>query len=214
MEGLMLSIARLSRDVLAAGLALLAVACTSVPRAAPGYAVHDFGPVMEPAPRTLAFAVRNIEVVPAPWLASTAMQYRLLYAQPTRRLAFVESRWAAQPAQLVELTIRRALRSDASAAGGSGCKLQIDLDEFVQVFTTESQSAGRIEARAALLAPRSEQVVASRAFSVLRPAPSPVAAGGVVALGQGVAQLNHDLLDWLDSLDRDPARRLRARCGA
>lgn len=209
-----MSIARFSPAAAVVGMALLVVACTTVPRAAPGYAVHDFGPVVEPTPHALAFSVRNIEVVPAPWLASTAMQYRLLYAQPTRRLAYVESRWAAQPAQLVELTIRRAVRSDASAEGSSGCKLQIDLDEFVQVFTTESQSAGRIEARAALLAPRSEQVVASRAFSVLRPASSPVAAGGVAALGEGVAQLNRELLGWLDGLDRDPALRLRARCGA
>ena len=33
-------------------------------------------------------------------------------------------------------------------------------------------------------------------------------------LRDGVARVNHELLDWLESLDTDPAHRVRARCGA
>ena len=75
-------------------------ACGSVPRAAPGYSVHDFGPLGTAPARPPALPIRNTEVVSAPWLASTSMHYRLMYAQPTRRQVFVESRWAAQPGQL------------------------------------------------------------------------------------------------------------------
>jgi cholesterol transport system auxiliary component len=50
------------------------------------------------------------------------MQYRLAYAQATRRQAYVESRWAAQPAQLVELALKRAIRTgEAGLAAPAGC---------------------------------------------------------------------------------------------
>ena len=39
------------------------------------------------------------------------------------------------------------------------------------------------------------------------PAPSANAVGGVFALRDGVARVNHELLDWLESLDTDPAHR-------
>lgn len=198
--------------------ALLAVplllACNSVPKAAPGYAVHDFGPLDGPPPRVLGFALRSTEVVPAPWLASTAMSYRLLYGQPTRRQVFVESRWAAQPAQLVELAVKRAMRNAETATPITGCRLRIDLDEFAQVFTSEAASEGVLEARAHLLAPRSDQLIASRSFSIARPAPSANAVGGVAALRAGVFELNRELLGWLEALDADAASRLRARCSA
>lgn len=197
-----------------AAAALLLAACNSVPKAAPGYAVHDFGPLDGPPPRMLAFPIRSTEVVPAPWLASTAMHYRLLYAQPTRRQVFVENRWAAHPGQLLELALKRSMKGDLPPAGATGCRLRVDLDEFAQVFESEGVSRGVIELRAALLAPRSDQSIAARSFSASVLAPSANAVGGVLALRDGVARVNHELLDWLESLDTDPAHRVRARCGA
>ncbi|HOB44546.1 MAG TPA: ABC-type transport auxiliary lipoprotein family protein [Zoogloea sp.] len=193
-------------------------ACGSVPKAAPGYAVHDFGPLSEASARPLAFSLRTAEVVPAPWLASTGMQYRLAYAQPTRRLVFVENRWAAQPGQLVELAIKRGMKAGDSALATTGCRLRVDLDEFVQVFDSEGVSRGVVEARAFLLAPRSDQLIATRSFSATHPAPSPNAVGGVVALREGVEQLERELFGWLDALAAERAARpsdsLRSRCGA
>ena len=77
-----------------AGLLMVALlaACTGLPKVAPSYAVHDFGGPEPVAARSLGFPLRNVEVVVPPWLASTAMQYRLAYAQATRRQAYVESR--------------------------------------------------------------------------------------------------------------------------
>lgn len=201
-------------SLVALGCALVLAACSSVPKAAPGYAVHDFGPIDGAPPRALAFPIRSTEVVPAPWLASTAMHYRLVYAQPTRRQVFVENRWAAHPGQLLELAIKRGMRGDLPPAGAIGCKLRIDLDEFAQVFESQAASRGVIELRAALLAPRSDQVIAARSFSASFPAPSPNAVGGVLALRDGVGRLNLELMAWLESLDADPSHRLRARCGA
>ena len=75
-----------------AGLLMVALlaACTGLPKVAPSYAVHDFGGPEPVAARSLGFPLRNVEVVVPPWLASTAMHYRLLYAQPTRRQVFVD----------------------------------------------------------------------------------------------------------------------------
>jgi cholesterol transport system auxiliary component len=171
-----------------AAAALLLAACSSVPKAAPGYAVR-FGPIDGPPPRVLAFPIRSTEVVPAPWLASTAMHYRLLYAQPTRRQVFVENRWAAHPGQLLELALKRSMKGDLPPAGAMGCRLRVDLDEFAQVFESEGVSRGVIELRAALLAPRSDQSIAMRSFSASVPAPSANAVGGVLALRDGVARV-------------------------
>ena len=192
-------------------VALLA-GCTGLPKVAPAYAVHDFGGPDPVAARSPAVPLRGLEVVAAPWLASTAIQYRLAYAQPTRRQAYVESRWAAQPAQLVELALKRAVRTGGEAGTSGACRLRVELDEFAQVFDEAAASRGVVEARAFLLAPRSDQIVASRGFSLARPAPSADALGGVAALRGGVRQMGVELSDWLEALGREGAAR--GRCGA
>ena len=192
-------------------VALLA-GCTGLPKVAPAYAVHDFGGPDPVAARSPGVPLRGLEVVAAPWLASTAIQYRLAYAQPTRRQAYVESRWAAQPAQLVELALKRAVRTGGEAGTSGACRLRVELDEFAQVFDEAAASRGVVEARAFLLAPRSDQIVASRGFSLARPAPSADALGGVAALRGGVRQMGVELSDWLEALGREGAAR--SRCGA
>lgn len=191
-------------------VALLA-GCTGLPKVAPAYAVHDFGGPDPVAARSPGVPLRGLEVVAAPWLASTAIQYRLAYAQPTRRQAYVESRWAAQPAQLVELALKRAVRTGGEAGTSGACRLRVELDEFAQVFDEAAASRGVVEARAFLLAPRSDQIVASRGFSLARPAPSADALGGVAALRGGVRQMGVELSDWLEALGREGAAR--SRCG-
>lgn len=199
-------------------LALAVAACGSLPKAAPNYSMHDFGPLDSATLRPLGFPIRSAEVVPASWLASTAMQYRLAYTQPTRRQFYLESRWVAQPGQLVELAVKRSMKTSETAVSSSGCRLRVDLDEFIQVFDEEGRSRGLIEARAALLAPRTDQLIATRGFAVSRPAPTPDAVGGVAALREGVLQLNRELLDWLEAIDKEgttrPGGGVRARCSA
>ena len=193
-------------------IAALLAGCTGLPKVAPAYAVHDFGGPDPVAARSPGVPLRGLEVVAAPWLASTAIQYRLAYAQPTRRQAYVESRWAAQPAQLVELALKRAVRTGGEAGTSGAYRLRVELDEFAQVFDEAAASRGVVEARAFLLAPRSDQIVASRGFSLARPAPSADALGGVAALRGGVRQMGVELSDWLEVLGREGAAR--GRCGA
>lgn len=182
------------------------VACGSLPKAAPSYASHDFGSLEVSALVSPRFPVRHLEVVPAPWLASAAMQYRLEYSQPTRRLSYGESRWAAQPAQLLEVLLRRSVRASETSVGSGGCRIRLDLDEFVQRFESATVSQGLIEARVALLEPRGDRLIAATSLAVSRPAPSPDAAGGVRALALAALALNAELLVWLDGVDKDQLR--------
>lgn len=187
---------------------LVVAGCGAVlPKGAPTFAVHDFGPLAPVGPRSLPYPIRTLEVIPAPWLASTAMQYRLAYAQPTRRQAYVQSRWAAQPGQMLEVALRRSVRANVTAVNLGGCRLRVDLDEFMQVFDSESASRGLIEARASLLAPRTDQLLATQGFSLERPAPGADAPGGVAALRDAVQALDAAVLAWLDSLSGSAGTR-------
>lgn len=141
------------------------------------------------------------------WLASTAIQYRLLYADSMRRQSYAESRWAAQPAEL----IARALNRQTVAADG-GCRLSLDIDELVQVFDTPQQSRTLLDVRASLIAPRGNDILARKAFSLVRPAPSADARGGVSAAAAAVQALGGELGAWLAQTAREnPAAAERCK---
>jgi cholesterol transport system auxiliary component len=139
-----------------------------------------------------------VQVIAPAWLRSSAMQYRLAYQSASERHAYLESRWAAPPAELVYGLLSRTL------SGAGGCRLEVDLDEFIHDFPAADRSDGVVEARARLRAPGHGRVVASRSFSLRLPAPSPDAAGGVAALGRGSGQLAGELGAWLAQLGADP----------
>jgi cholesterol transport system auxiliary component len=141
------------------------------------------------------------------------MVYRLVHVQPTRRQAFKDNRWAAQPARLVELVLKRGCTPE-SRRSRRGCRLRVDLDEFYQRFDSSQASRGSIEARVALLAPRADQPLAVQAFTLDHVAPTPDAAGGVLALRAATLQLDRDIRDWLRGLDGRVGAGVRARCGA
>lgn len=202
---------------LIASIALGCVAgCASLPKPAPNFVVYDLGPP-ESSPKLAAPAlqVRGLEVTAAPWLASSAMHYRLRYAQENRRYAYLESRWVGQPAQLLEVAMKRMVRPSGAATPGHACKLRLELDEFAQEFSTPNASNGVISVRAVLLAPMTDQPLATGAFSVSRPAASADAQGGVQSLREGTIMLAGELLDWLDKLERNSPQEggVRTQCG-
>lgn len=190
--------------VLLAALALSA--CVGTARRAE-IASYDLGTVAV-AWKPASPAVRGVGVFAPAWLGSTAMQYRLLYADPMRRLAYAESRWAAPPADLIE----RALNRQASAGGG--CRLRLDVDDLAQVFDTPQASRVLLDVRAALVAPNREAVLARKAFSLAPAAPSADARGGVAAVAAAVQALGGELNGWLAQLARqDPAVAERCKGG-
>ena len=185
---------------------LLLAACSgNVRQAEP--ASYDLGTVAvvwKPAD----LAIAGVSAQGPAWLATPAISYRLLYAGDMERNAYAESRWAAAPPDLIERAFNRQ-----TPASGEGCRLRLDVDELIQVFDTPQASRTLLDARATLLPPNGETILARRAFSVAQPAPSADARGGVAGAVAAVQALGGELNAWLTETARaKPA--IARRCNA
>jgi cholesterol transport system auxiliary component len=188
-----------TRTLLLAGLL---AGCMGLGKSLPPMAVYDLGPPANPKPAAIALPVRSVAVDSPSWLENSAMHYRLLHADPARLASYSESRWAARPSELLEQVLWRGLSGNGPASSGPGCRLSIELDEFVQAYHTPTRSEAVIELRARLLPPRGEATLAGTSFSIVRPAASADARAGVAAFRAGVEELTAAVRDWLASLDR------------
>ena len=176
---------------------------------------YDFGspgaPIAE-AGTAAPLPLAAIEVQTASWLAGPAMHFRLAYAEPLRRQSYGESRWAAPPAELLEVFLRRRLAPSASSFGGIGCRLQLVLDELEQRFDDPRQSRLVLEARAVLTPLHGSEILSRRAFLITQPAATADAGAGAAAAREAVQALAADLGHWLGQLGREtPALVERCR---
>lgn len=156
-------------------------------------------------PAAPSIGLRSIDVVAPTWLDAPAMQYRLAYVDPARRASFAESRWVAPPPELLEQALRKSMISTELRGAPGLCRLQIDVDEFVQVFDTPQSSYAVIELRASLLASRSDVLVARKTFRASRPAQTADARGGVGALAGATDDVSGAIRDWIENLSTDSA---------
>jgi len=186
----------LRRTRILATVVLLA-ACGGLPHAPRPAQLYDLGPNQQAAAE--GGLVAGVQVLAPSWLRSAAMQYRLSYASTSQRNAYVESRWAAPPAELIQALLSRSL------AGGGACRLELELDEFIQDYPSAGHSDGVIEARARLRVDSAP--TASQTFSLRVAVASADASGGVAALARGVRQLAGELDGWLGELGRDAGLR-------
>lgn len=146
--------------------------------------------------------IAAVEVQAATWLAGPAMYFRLGYADPLRRRSYAESRWAASPAELLERFLKRRIVFGQTALGGSGCRLQLALDELEQRFDDPQRSQAVLEVRALLLPPRANEILAKKAFSIRKSAATATAAGGAAAARDATQTLADQLGGWLEETVR------------
>lgn len=186
--------------------------CGSLGRPDVPPAIYDLAPQTS-AIKRIDVPIADVDVISPSWLASSAIQYRLDPVSTLERRFYATSRWAGMPAEMLDVVLGRILQTQP-AENGSGCRLRIDLDEFIQRFDAVDSSVGLIEMRASLLAPRTDVLLAFESFYVKRPAPTPDAAGGVVALREGATALGLQLADWLVHLETTPGSRanIMERC--
>ncbi len=180
-------------------------------------AVYDFGPgsltaaTTSQEPRLPALALDLVEASPA--LDSTAVLYRLAYADSQQLRPYAQARWSMTPAQLLRqrlrqhLSQRRALLNpgDTGEAGAAApVVLRIELEEFSQLFEAPNQSVGLLRLRASLTlpSPKGEKWLAQRELLVQRSAPSADAPGGVRALTAATDAALQELDLWLLALGR------------
>jgi cholesterol transport system auxiliary component len=193
----------MNKNLLALLAAALVSACAGGPR--PAEPVRfDLGTADAGAAWRLPLAA--IDVQAASWLATTAMHYRLGYAEPLRRLDYTESRWAAPPAELLAAFLKR--RQASADVGGPGCRLQLTLDEFEQNFEDARTSRMVLEARAVLLPARGSDMLARRGFRIQKPTATSDARGAAAAAREAAVALADELAAW--STGFDPA--IVARC--
>lgn len=198
-------------------LLVLALAGCTLPGQIARPAVYDFGPGELATPLagsaiSLApLAVAEIEAPPA--LDSTAVLYRLAYANVQQLQPYAMARWSMTPAQLIRQRLRErlgqrrallspdaSLASAASAPGGTPpLTLHLELEEFSQLFEAPSQSVGLLRLRATMVqaSPGGEKLLAQRSVIVQRPAPTADAPGGVHALTAATGAAVQELEQWL-----------------
>jgi cholesterol transport system auxiliary component len=179
------------------------------------------GPERGPAPVLYDFGDRPLASVPAqpgsvlPSLAAsvqssaaldgTAMLYRLAYADERQLRAYTLARWAMPPAELVQQRLREVLsqqRIVLKPGEGSQLLLQLELEEFSQVFESPGQSSGLLRLRATVLKAGNsgDKLLAQRSLRVLRPASGGGAAAGVRALSAATDAAVDELAQWLQQL--------------
>lgn len=178
-------------------------------------AVYDFGPglgnISAPAPAGARPAVTLADVSAPDAFDSTAVLYRLAYSDVQQLLPYAQARWSMPPAQLLRQRLRESLgrhhlvlREGDSAASGAvrPLLLQLELDEFSQLFDSPGKSVGLVRVHATIVqpSPSGDRLLAQRDFVSQSPAASPDAAGGVRALTVASDSVLQEISLWLTSL--------------
>lgn len=208
-------------------LAMLLSGCGALPAAPNRPVSYDFGS----GPTSYPATDRPVPSTPLPPIAladveatglvegSTAVQYRLAYADAQQLRPYTLARWTQPPVQLVQQALRtqlgqrRPVLQDADAAaqardtargGKLPAVLRIELEEFSHVFTTPTDSTGLLRLRATLVdpTPAGETLLGQRVFIVQKPAPTPDAAGGTRALAAAARQVAEEVDEWVGAVVR------------
>ena len=210
-------------------ISLLILTGCAPPGASLRPSVYDFGPgrltpaasatpmpVTPPAPPA-PLIVAEIESSPA--LDSTAVLYRLRYADAQQLKAYAQARWSMPPTQLLRQRLREHLGqhhallspgdtrlASVTPSQNSGTSapltLHLALEEFSQLFDAPNTSVGllRLHATVTQAQPSGEKWLAQHTFTVQHPAPSADAPGGVRALTVATDAALQELDDWLHAL--------------
>ncbi|HSH91605.1 MAG TPA: ABC-type transport auxiliary lipoprotein family protein [Ramlibacter sp.] len=195
-------------------IAVLALVGCATPDKPTRATMYDFGPgPTAPAPPATSqlppLVLADIDSTGA--LDSSALNYRLAYADQHQLRPYATARWSAPPPQLIRQRLREQLGRDrpvldltesAALARTSGALpkvLRIELEEFSHLFESETQSWGLIRLRATLMenTPAGERLLAQRSVVVRQPAPTADAPGGVRALTAAVDAAASQIGDWL-----------------
>ena len=167
-------------------ISIALVGCGGNP-AAPAPRMFDLG-FAAPGAALPALRVASLRAV-APF-DGVQMHYRLAWRNPSELADYAHSRWAAPPAELLRKQLLRA-----SGDGVAKCGLEIEIQEFTQVFASRELSEARIELRVALANPSTN--VAARGVTIVEPGAGTDAASGATALARATERVLGDLAAWI-----------------
>lgn len=186
-------------------VAPLLAACVAAAPAPPPPFTYDFGlsapPMAVAAPLPGALAIAAV-TAPA-WLAGDGIIYRLAYDDAARPQIYSQSRWSVAPAELLRERLKQRLAGvvaggliDDASPVAADYRLQLELEEFSQVFAARDRARAVVRIRASLIDPRQGSLLAQQAFSAERPA-APDAAGAARGLREASDHVLDRLAAWL-----------------
>jgi cholesterol transport system auxiliary component len=188
----------MKRLSIALAAALLAVACASPGRGSADIALYDLGAPAAVSPgAAAAHAGIALEVRMPAWLDGAAIYYRLDYADPQRLQQYSRARWVGPLAPLLQQRMRQSL---AIAPGGAPCTLRIEVDEFIQRFSSPDESRAELRGEA-LLVGKGRALIARLPLQLKQSSRSADAAGGAGALSALGDTASAALADWLRQQD-------------
>lgn len=194
-----------TRYILAAAVALLLSACAS--QKGQPTTQFDFGPAAPAATQAQGMLgpVVVTDVTGSSALDNERMFYRLSYADPLQARTYANSRWTANPLQLLTQRFKTRLAqagarvlSETDAASGIPL-LRIDVDEFIQDFGGVSRSTGVVAVRASVF--QGHTLVDQKSFRQAVAANSADAPGGARALAASTDAVAADIVAWLGTLN-------------
>ncbi|WP_291009223.1 ABC-type transport auxiliary lipoprotein family protein [Hydrogenophaga sp.] len=187
---------------LAAAAAALALSACAVTQAPAPKLVYDFGPAAPVASNPAVPALAPLalaEVQTSVSLDTTAVQFRLTYANAQELRPYALARWSMPPGQLLQQRVRAVLTSQgpvlSPGEGSPAYALKLELEEFSQQFDAPNSSQGVVQLRATLL--KGNELSAQRSFTATAPAPTADAPGGVRALTAATQDAATQIAAWL-----------------
>lgn len=170
---------------------------------------YDLGPGPR-LPQVSASALdvaTNMVVIPrikaSSELNSRMIVYRFSNLQAYEPRAYTQSQWANEPSEMLRMRMQQVIGEkypvvlSMELAQNTSWVLLASIEEFSQDFASLDQSEGVVQLRVTLMHDR--QIVGQKVFRVSSPAPTPDAAGGVVAISTSVDMVLADVLLWIDN---------------
>jgi cholesterol transport system auxiliary component len=171
----------------------------------------DFGPAMPAASAQAQSAAAPIgaivvtDVTGSSALDNERMFYRLSYADALQARSYANSRWTANPLQMMTQRLKTRIAqsgakvlSETDASNGVPI-LRIDVDEFVHNFRSAAQSEGQVSLRASVF--QGHVLVDQRSFARTTAAGTLDAAGGARALAASTDAIAADIVAWLGTMN-------------
>lgn len=201
------------RLIALAAAALLATGCAS--QKGEANTQFDFGPAMPLAAAASAQeqaqaaapigAIVITDATGSSALENERMFYRLSYADALQARSYANSRWTANPLQMMTQRLKTRIAqsgakvlSETDASNGIPI-LRIDVDEFVHNFRSAAQSEGQVALRASVF--KGHVLVDQRSFARTTAAGSADAAGGARALAASTDAIAADIVAWLGAMN-------------
>lgn len=169
----------------------------------------DFGPATPNAQSSQSAAALGALVVTdvtgSSALDNERMFYRLSYADALQARTYANSRWTANPLQMMTQRLKTRIgQAGAKVLSESDASLgvpilRVDVDDFVHDFSSATQSQGVVAVRASLF--QGHTLVDQKSFIRSTPAATADAAGGAGALAASTDAIAADITGWLGTLN-------------